>query len=143
MFSPDGLWLAYHQFPGWRSSSSTGISEVFARPFNGSGEIQISNEGGHQPAWSPTGKELFYWKYTPTGMQMLAVDVVPGPLLRPGKPHVLFEGNYRSGGRANYDVTRDGQRFLMIQPIAPPPITELQLVVNWFEELRARARPTR
>jgi Tol biopolymer transport system component/DNA-binding winged helix-turn-helix (wHTH) protein len=136
VFSPDGLWLAYHQF-------QRGPSEVFARPFKGSGQIQISNEGGYQPAWSPTGKELFYWKTTQTGMQMLAVDVVPGPLLRPGKPHVLFEGNYRSGGRANYDVTRDGQRFLMIQPIATPPITELQLVVNWFEELHARARPTR
>jgi Tol biopolymer transport system component len=137
MFSPDGRWLAL------RSGG-----EVWIRSLDGSREIQVSNEGGDSPLWSRTGKELFFWhginppwSAQAREIQMMAVDVVLEPQLRVGKPRVLFQGRYRWGGRANYAVTNDGQRFLMIQAVPNAAVTELQLVVNWFEELRARVRP--
>jgi len=134
VFSRDSKWLAY-------LGMESGRSQVYARPLDGSsGEVQITNDG-EQPLWSPTGKELFYWQSTVMGMRMMAVDISLGPRLSIGKPHLLFEGRYRPGGRADYAVTDDGQQFLMLQKVEQPT-NQLQLVVNWFEELRARVRPS-
>ena len=82
------------------------------------------------------------------GTQMMAVDVETDPTFQPGTPTPLFDGgfvNKSSRARAPYDVTADGQRFLMIQPAGATdseaaPL-QLILVQNWFEELR-RLVPT-
>lgn len=140
-FSPDGQWLAYRSFV-------SGPWEIYVRRVDGAGEKhQISNGIGHQPLWSRDGKQLFYWKgqwigRRPALMQMMAVDVALGPVFQAGKPRALFEGRYRWYGVANYDVTPDGQRFLMLQSVQSAPIIQLELVVNWFDELRARVRPS-
>jgi len=73
---------------------------------------------------------------------MMAVDVVTRPSFSAGKPKVLFEAQYLPTPltNSNYDVSLDGQSFLMLKPIeqvgtAP---TQINVVLNWFEELKRR-----
>ena len=72
---------------------------------------------------------------------MMAVDVVLQPTFSAGKPRLVFEGRYvaRTGGSpANYDVSPDGQRFLMIKGNDETPATQINIVLNWFDELKQR-----
>jgi Tol biopolymer transport system component len=131
-FSPDGKWLAYN-------SDESGRSEVYIQPFPGpGGKWQISTEGGTEPAWNPSGRELFYRN----GNKMMAVEIVTQPSFAAGKPRVLFEGLYETtpNSLTNYDVSADGQRFLMLKPVATiePPPTQINVVLNWFEELKQK-----
>jgi serine/threonine-protein kinase len=138
-FSPDGRWLAY-------VSNESGRWEVYVRPYPGPGPVdQVSTEGGYEPCWSPDGREIYYRRSG--GDQMLAVSfITDGPSPQVGKPRLLFEGNYRvppsiAFGRT-YDLSPDGKRFLMIQESEPPPPpTQYNIVLNWFEELK-RLVPT-
>ena len=91
------------------------------------------------PVWSRDGTEIFYR----SGVALLRVPVGSENTFAPGAPEVLFEGrwNVASEGR-QYDVSNDGQRFLMIRigaagDDASTP-NELVVVQNWFEELRER-----
>ena len=134
MFSPDGHWLAY-------ISDESGRPEIYVQPYPGpGGKWQISTEGGIEPAWNRNGRELFFR----SGSKMMGVEVTTQPTFSAGKPKVLFEGQYlevQAGlmGTA-YDVSPDGQRFLMIksgeQAQAAP--TQINVVLNWFEELKRR-----
>jgi serine/threonine-protein kinase len=129
-FSPDGHWLAY-------TSDESGREEVYVRAFPGSGgRRQISNEGGSEPLWARSGRELFYRQ----GSQVWAVDIESGPGLSTGKPHLLFEqSGYASWGAVrDWDVSLDGKRFLMVrlEERKPEPATEMILVQNWLEELK-------
>ncbi len=69
---------------------------------------------------------------------MMAVPIATQPTFSPGKPAMLFEGDYLSGPfpatGVTYDVSRDGQRFLMVKEEASA--TQINVVVNWFEELK-------
>ena len=70
---------------------------------------------------------------------MLAVPVATGRDFEHAAPLVLFEGSYDfTPGMRAYDVTPDGQRFLMIKEDASSESNEIHVVLNWFEELRAR-----
>ena len=72
---------------------------------------------------------------------MMAVDITTEPAFTSGKPKLLFEGRYGSGqARRQYDVTPDGQRFLMIKE-SEQQVTQINVVLNWFEELK-RLVPT-
>ena len=128
--SPDGRWLAY-------VSDESGKAEVYVRQFPGPGNTKpVSTDGGMEPVWSPTGRELFYRN----GSAMMAVEIGPGSPFRPGPPRRLFQGPSAVGGdvAAMYDVSRNGQRFLMIRLVADTATTaNLQVTVNWFEELKA------
>lgn len=96
-----------------------------------------SRDGGREPVWSRDGRELFYRN----GDNMMVVDVESGPVFRAGAPRVLFEGRYRvsSGGlNQNYDVSPDGQRFVMIRAAGESGPPQIRLVLNWFEELNAK-----
>ena len=134
VFSPDGHWLAY-------TSDESGRYEVYVQPYPGpGGKWQISNEGGNELVWPKNGRELFYRN----GDKMMAVEITTQPTFRAGTPTLLFEGQYyhESGvDTANYDVTPDGQRFLMIQLGEPEAATQINVVLNWFEELK-RLVPT-
>jgi Tol biopolymer transport system component len=129
-FSRDGRWLAY-------SSTESGAREVYVRPFPGpGGKAQISTDGGYEPVWSPTSRELFYRQ----GDRMMSAAIATAPALRAERPRLLFEGAYlvSDTGGAGYDVAADG-RFLMVQPIEPQPAaTAINLVINWFDDLRRR-----
>nr|MDQ2970043.1 hypothetical protein [Acidobacteriota bacterium] len=136
-FSPDGRWIAY-------SSNESGRNEIYVQEYPGPGaKIQISTEGGTDPVWKPNGGELYYRK----GEKMMVVAVATSPAFSAGKPGVLWEGRYNEGqnsmcgppgaGSSNYDVTSDGQRFLMVkegEQDGPP--TEIRVVLNWFEEVK-------
>jgi hypothetical protein len=135
IFSPDDHWLAY-------VSDESGRQEIYVRPFPGpGGKIPISTDGGTEPMWARNGRELFYRN----GDKMMATAVETNPVFAAGKPKLLFEGHYETGIGAfepDYDVSPDGQRFLMIkaseQESAP---TQLNVVLNWSDELRRLAPP--
>jgi Tol biopolymer transport system component len=138
-FSPDGKWLAY-------CSNESGRAEVFVQPFPGPGpKIQVSSDGGTDPLWRREGGELYYR----SGDKMMVVEVRTQSTFSAGRPRVLWEGHYSHGMSSscgapgvtsfNYDVTPDGQRFLMVkdshQDVASNRIV---VVLNWFEELKRR-----
>jgi hypothetical protein len=133
--SPDGRWIAYH-------SVESGRTEVYARPFPlvDSGRWQVSNAGGTRPRWSRDGHELFYFTPAdgPRAAALWAVPITPGPTLTAGRPVKVFEGNYGAfnQGRQTYDVSPDGKRFVMIQPVETP--TPIIVVQNWTDELKRR-----
>jgi dipeptidyl aminopeptidase/acylaminoacyl peptidase len=128
VISPDGRFVAY-------ISNETGRSEVYVQPYPSMDtRLQVSTGGGAEPVWSRAGKELFFRQ----GRKMLAVPIRTSPALATDRPQVLFEGNYLDGpGVANYDVTADGQRFLMVRGRTSGRGGEVDVVLNWFEELRA------
>ncbi len=133
VFSPDGHWLAYR-------SDESGRYEVYVQPYPGpGGKWQISTEGGNEPLWARNGGELFYRN----GEQLMAVDITTQPGFSAGTPHLLFEGQYHfqpGASLSNYDVTPDGQRFIMIKSDAQEA-RQINVVLNWFEELK-RLVPT-
>ena len=129
-FSPDGHWMAY-------LSNESGRNEIYVRPFPGPGaKLQISVDGGTEPAWNPTGRELFFRD----GDKMMVVEIALQPTLTASKPRVLFEGQFLASPatKPNYDVSRDGQRFLMVKAGAAGEAapTQINVVFNWFEELK-------
>jgi serine/threonine protein kinase/Tol biopolymer transport system component len=125
--SPDGRWIAY-------ASDESGRSEVFVQPYPGpGGKWQVSTEGGVEPTWARSSRELFYRN----GDKMWVAEVKTQPSFSASQPRVLFQGRYdTSPWYANYDVTPDGQRFLMVQPAEPTSQSQLNIVLNWFEELK-------
>jgi serine/threonine-protein kinase len=131
--SPDGHWLAYN-------SDESGRPEVYVSAFPGlGGRTVISSDGGEEPRWSKDGRELFYR----AGDRMMAVTVAPGSSLTAGSPRMLFEGRYQVSdtGVGGFDVSADGQRFLMVQPtVREQPATEFNIVLGWFNDVKARAR---
>ena len=131
VFSPDGNWIAYQ-------SNQEGLNQVYVSPFPEPAPKKISTGGGYNPLWSPDGKELFYRN----GDKMIAVTVQTEPEIRVIASEVLFEGQYYTDSNRSYDVSQDGQRFLMIKESKDQPATT-QLIVahNWFEELK-RLVPT-
>jgi eukaryotic-like serine/threonine-protein kinase len=129
-FSPDGHWLAY-------ISDESGRFEVYVQPYPGPGsKYQISTEGGTEPVWNPNGKELFYR----SGDKMMTVDISSQPSYSVGRPKMLFQGPYVPTPITFpfYDVSPDGQRFLMLKPIEQTFLTQIVVVQNWFEELKQK-----
>jgi hypothetical protein len=88
--------------------------------------------------WNPNGRELFYR----SGNKTMAVDIATQPGFAAGKPQILFEERYEPAPIpiSNYDVSSDGQRFLMLKPVehAEAAPTQINVVLNWFEELKRR-----
>ena len=132
-FSPDGHWLAY-------TSDETGRREVYVQPYPGpGGKWLISTEGGREAVWNRNGRELFYRN----GDKMMAVDITTRPAFSAGKPRLLFEGRYVPAAPTapQYDVTSDGQRFLMLKPIEQETSApQISVVVNWIADLERRMR---
>ena len=126
--SPDGQWLAY-------VTDRLGQDQVVVQPFPGDRVIPISIDGGREPVWSRDGRELFYRN----GNQMVVVDVETEPEFTPATPRLLFEEPYVAApstqANPNYDVSLDGQQFLMVRR-GRGQTSVLTVVQNWFEELR-------
>jgi Tol biopolymer transport system component len=131
--SPDGRWLAY-------VSNESGTSDVYVRPFpnTGDGRWQISSQGGQEPVWAHSGKELFYRVAGTTNAQMV-MDVMPGRTFVPGARRMLFPlTRYSlSATHQQYAVAPDG-RFLMIRTTESDRLDHLVAVENFFEVLKAR-----
>ena len=125
--SPDGAWIAY-------GSNESGSVEIYARPFpEGEGRWQVSTDGGRVPVWSEAGGEIFY--FSGNRDKVLAVPVKTGSSVEAGVPKVLFELEQPLPSLSTFDVTADGQRFIMAVPAeedANPPII---VVTNWQQAL--------
>ena len=132
--SPDGQWIAYQ-------SDESGRREIYVRPFPNldTGKWQVSRGGGLAPVWAPDGRELFYRR---RDLAMMAVPVETEPTFRPGNAVMLFEARafLQLPGPRAFDIAPDGQRFLMIkldrETSEPPTPGQINLVQNWFEELK-------
>ncbi|MBA2290896.1 MAG: protein kinase [Gemmatimonadales bacterium] len=128
--SPDGRWLAY-------SSDATGQREIYLLAFPGGGQTRlVSTGGGSEPRWASSGRELFY----KSANQLMSVAVTSTPVLTLGTPQTLFSvAGYRGArNRQQYDVSPDGQRFLMIKLLEVGSAAEAVYVEHWFTELRAK-----
>jgi Tol biopolymer transport system component len=128
VLSPDGQWLAY-------CSDESGRYEVYVQSFPGGGsKRQVSSNGGIGPRWRGDGKELFY--HAPDG-KLMAVAVKGGASFEADVPVALFE--FRAGGNVispYFDVTQDGQKFLLSTIVETEAVTPLTVVVNWAAEGR-------
>ena len=133
--SPDGSFLAY-------SSDESGRDEIYVRPFpNGAGKWQVSVNGGRYPRWSRVENELYYLE--PGIITLMAIPVSTEQGFTLGQPQVLFEDRrFATGGPGpRYDVSADGERFVMVAPVEGGEETEtrsVRLVENWYEEFRER-----
>jgi Tol biopolymer transport system component len=123
-FSPDGRSFAY-------VSNESGRSELYLQPYPGpGGRIQVSTHGGREPVWSRDGRELFFRM----GRGLFVADVQTSPAVTVGRPRLLFSSDHMLGTNgANYDVSTDAKRFVMVK--GPPQRTENEVVVvtHWFD----------
>ena len=127
--SPNGEWVAY-------VSDQANEDRIYVRALREGGEVfPISTGPGVEAVWSRDGRELFYRN----GDQLWVVDVETEPGFRAGSPSMLFEAPYihgNDGANPNYDVSLDGQHFLMVQQSGSVDETPVIVVQNWHEELK-------
>jgi serine/threonine-protein kinase len=132
-FSPDGRWLAY-------CSNKEGRLEVYVRSSSGTGETKkVSREGGKEPLWARSGKQLFYKSLDLT--QMWVVDIRAGIGFDVESPRLLFRKDQlaSAGPLRSYDISLDDQMFLTVreEKREPQPATEMILIQNWFEKIKS------
>jgi len=113
-----------------------GVCEVTA-PYPGpGGKVQVSNNGGTEPAWSRAGQELLYRE----GERFMSVELRASPQLALAPPRGLFTGPYERGSREdvlrNYAVSRDGNMFVALEPVRDEPVAlQLMVVTDWTATL--------
>ncbi len=133
-FSPDGKWIAY-------ASNESGPFNVYLQSYPVSGaKHQVSTAGASQPRWRADGKELYFLS---TGRDMMAVDISieKDGRLSVGVPRRLFSANpvtLISNHRNSYDVTPDGQRFLINSSGTSTGVLPITIVVNWLNQAQNR-----
>jgi Tol biopolymer transport system component/predicted Ser/Thr protein kinase len=120
--SPDSKYIAF-------ISNESGRLEVYVQPMPlATGKWQISVNGGTQPKWRRDGKELFFLSLD---RKMMAVDLNLGPAVKPGVPHELFQTAVSNFTTPHYDVSVDGQRFLIYLPSRETADAPIAVVLNW------------
>ncbi len=133
--SPDGRWVAY-------TSNESGTREVYVQPFPvpSGGKWPVSSGGGSQARWRRDGKELFY--FTPDEMLMAVAVTVNGGVFQPGVPKPLFRAAVLGGTGGGptiawrWDVSPDGQRFLMNTALDEEAGSPITAVLNWQNSLK-------
>ncbi len=127
--SPDARWLAY-------MSDESGSWETYVTSFPDAAiRERISFAGGEEPRWSPDGREIIYR----FGSKWYSVAFEAEPELTLGQPKLLFEGPFVNVPGYSWDLSPDGERFLVLEnPDSGRPLTELVVVSNFFDELRRR-----
>jgi Tol biopolymer transport system component len=141
--SRDGRWLLY-------PSNVSGQFEIYVRATPGSdAPVPVSTDSGFNAAWHPNGREILFvaLRRDPAGKYpMMAAAFTPGSPPTIGRPRELFRFDNGDLPMACtpfrcYDVAPDGQRFYAVQSVASPPVppvTHINLIQNWFEELKAK-----
>ena len=134
--SPDGRYLAYE-------SNESGSYEIYVQPFpEGGSKRRVSTNGGEQPRWRSDGRELFFVERD----TLVAASVTLAPSFSVGSAKRLFQAEdafaTRTPGYAgrsySYDVSADGQRFVLAEPIEEASTPPIHVVQNWFAEFRDR-----
>jgi serine/threonine protein kinase len=128
--SPNGQYIAYQ-------SNESGRNQVYVRSFpEGESRWQVSSEGGLRPRWNGDGTELFFV----SGDDMMAVEVSTHDVFRSDIHSSLFSAS--SVGAMvlglNYDVSADGQRFVVVQQTDTGETPKLTVVQNWYKEFEGR-----
>jgi eukaryotic-like serine/threonine-protein kinase len=140
--SPDGKWIAY-------DSDESGRPEVYLAPYPAlAPRERISTDGGLHPLWAPDGRELYYRmgttaeemeeRFLGQKSRVMAVSIETKPTLKVGQPRMLFEGPYFESGH-DFAITPDGKGFILIREDDTTGPKEIEVVVNWLEELKQRA----
>jgi serine/threonine-protein kinase len=133
--SADGRWVAYQ-------SNESGRDEIYVRPFPtvASGLWQISNGGGSQPVWARNGRELFY--VAPSGL--MSAPIQKSSSFAFGNPRLVLKDAadtyWLSTVGRSYDVSPDGERFLMLKQEMQAAAT-IQVARNWHTELNKLVPP--
>ena len=127
--SPDGRWMAY-------TSNETGTMEIYVSAFpGGNGKWQVSSGGGQEPRWRKDGKELFYLS---VDGKMMAAPVKLGSSFEAGAPVALFQTHRRQPVSLpevfSYDVSGDGQRFLILSKVDEANVAPIAITLNWAGE---------
>src|SRR3984957_1957760 len=129
--SPDGKWVAY-------ASNESGDWEIYVTTYpTAAGKWQVSRGGGTEPRWRGDGKEMFY---IGAGSTLMAVPVTSDGTFAAGNPTPLFRTQFRaqvsSTDQFSYDVTKDGQRFVVNRYAKPVQVAPLHIILNATAELR-------
>jgi len=120
--SPDGRWLAY-------DARDSGRSEVYLQPFERPGAaVQVSRNGGAGPLWARDGRTLYY--QAERTIYQAVVHMEGAVATDSPAPVVTLDREIES-----FDVTPDGQRFLVLRQ-APPGFLPVQVIVNWRAKLK-------
>ena len=138
-FSPDMRWIAY-------GSDESGRNEIYVQPFprqSGDGKWQASTNGGSWPTWRRDGKELFYvsrdGKLMAAEVLGIGSKALSGSTFEVGAVRPLFDiSAIRIRGNFFYDVTADGQRFLIAVPAEGQASAPLTLMTNWDQEVKKK-----
>ena len=154
-FSRDGRWFAYSSTEA-RPDASTFY--IFVQPFPPTGaKYRLTTTGARSAVWSPDGKELYYAETSVdspnSAGHLVAVAIRTQPTFSVGTPTPLpiGEGVQFMGTGRQYDITPDGKQFVVALDASTsatpggtrrPPPTQINVVVNWLEELKQRV-PTR
>ena len=133
VFSPDGNWIAV-------TSNRSGRDEIYVKRYPAEGGLlAVSTDGGQRPLWASHSGEILCRE----GDKMMTASVKTEPNLRAGRPRILFEGLSllsRGGDTSerDYDLTPDGQRFLMVKRGEESLPTQINVVLNWAEDLKQK-----
>lgn len=129
--SPDGKWLAY-------VSNESGANEIYLQPFPGpGGKLRVSTHGGDRPRWSRSGRKLYYWGGLNAGLAVVEIQTTPD--LRVSLPQDLFQ--LLAG--TTFGVAPDDRHFLVEAVPGLQGERRMELVMNWFEDLRRKAPVSR
>jgi Tol biopolymer transport system component len=139
VFSPDGRWLAY--------TNSAGSFGIQVQPFPATGVVQqIVQTGEAAPVWTKAGNELFFRRAANTGepMQIMGLEIATAGGITFRNPRTLpIQGAIMTLGYRDFDITPDGERFVMIYPAELAdrealPRARIDVVLNWQQELISR-----
>jgi serine/threonine-protein kinase len=124
--SPDMRWIAY-------TSDQSGEENVFVERFpSGGARSVVSVHGGARPTWRRGGREIIYADLS--GNIVVAEITDRGTELDVRAPAILFDTRIREGAaQYRYDITADGQRFLIAEPVTPVPAQTITILVNWHQ----------
>lgn len=133
-FSPDGRWIAY-------TSDKDGQYQVYVRPYPRTDDapLLVSDGMGEEPIWSPKGGELFYR----SGSRIMVVRYESGEEFSCSEPKPALKTRFVNVTGLSYDVSKDGERFLVLKPaFDDTELTEIRIVQNWVDELIRKVSST-
>jgi Tol biopolymer transport system component len=141
VFSPDGRWFAYTT----KERNQVKAARVYVQPFPPTGSKYLvagPDEDGHHPAWSRDGRELFYTPGPGTRLQKVAITTTPSFQFSQAVTLSRRFTNAPAALPRTYDVTNDGRFLGLIESDAVKdsgvPLSQIYVVLNWFEELKAK-----
>ena len=127
-------------------SNQSGIQQVYLRPVSGTGsQVQVSQDGGSEPVWSPDGREIFYLASSASGVQLMSATVSAQAEVEVTSRRALFDASEIVGANphASYDIAPDGQTFVMVRRSPASRIVVLQNLPELVRRLREADRPGR